>query len=285
MGEQGAVDVSGGFSSSHIVLYQSVVSIGSRNRDGQRYLSAQDGNCVWRLAVWLGSLGLIPQGNILRHKSLTLGFMRLELMLLGTVEGDSVAVQSVQATASAQADAKPLRDKLPKPLASEPAEGFSSSVRCPPDPAIPVPPSTPPFTSRQDRVWGKPPDRSNITAAVLPALKSAAHRLMVWGSCSSNSAVAEAVQPWGNRSMTRRLRVTKRDYQLPLQPNIVLTFCAGPKQRGGRRGAGRGVQRGVGRGVQRGVGEYRAGHQNQDGIGFPLRYLGRPCFKSIRCLP
>ena len=91
MGEQGAVDVSGGFSSSHIVLYQSVVSIGSRNRDGQRYLSAQDGNCVWRLAVWLGSLGLIPQGNILRHKSLTLGFMRLELMLLGTVEGDSVA--------------------------------------------------------------------------------------------------------------------------------------------------------------------------------------------------
>ena len=53
MGEQGAVDVSGGFSSSHIVLYQSVVSIGSRNRGGQRYLSAQDGNCVWRLAVWL----------------------------------------------------------------------------------------------------------------------------------------------------------------------------------------------------------------------------------------
>ena len=57
-----------------------------------------------RLAVdcLVGPLGLIPQGNILRHKSLMLGFMRLELMLLGIIEGGSVAVQLVQATAPGQ---------------------------------------------------------------------------------------------------------------------------------------------------------------------------------------
>ena len=58
---------------------------------------------------------------------------------------------------------------------------------------------------------------------------------------------------------------------------VHLTFCVGPKKRGGGRGAGRVVQQGVG--------QYGTGHRNQDGIGSPLRYLARPGFRLTPSLP
>ena len=50
---------------------------------------------------------------MLRHKDLTLGLIAFDQTLCGTFEGNSQAVPVVQATASAQANAKPPRDKLP----------------------------------------------------------------------------------------------------------------------------------------------------------------------------
>ena len=53
-------------------------------------------------------LGLLPQDGVLRHEGLPLGLISLEQPLLGTLEGKPQPVKPVQATAAAQADAKPF---------------------------------------------------------------------------------------------------------------------------------------------------------------------------------
>ena len=52
---------------------------------------------------------------------------------------------------------------------------------------------------------GEPPDCSKIKALGPPSQKAAAHRPMVWGSLSSASAVAEAVQPWASSQIACHL--------------------------------------------------------------------------------
>ena len=150
-----------------------------------------------------GSLGLIPPGSVLRHKGLTLGLIRLQQPLLGPLQDESQAVravQVVQATAAAQADAKPLRDKPvhhpPVPvgqfqLASSswpvPVGQFQLASSSWPAPASPAPPpSTPPVASRQGR--GEPPLCSNINVLGPLCPKAATHRPMVCGSRSKASA-------------------------------------------------------------------------------------------------
>ena len=60
-------------------------------------------------------------------------------------------------------------------------------------------PSTPLAAPCRER--GEPPVCSQIKAVGPPSPKAAAHRPTVWGSLSSASAAAEAVQPWASNSM------------------------------------------------------------------------------------
>ena len=56
---------------------------------------------------------LVRQGGVLRHEGLPLLLICLDQTLLGTLQDKTQAVQIVQASAAAQANAEALRDKLP----------------------------------------------------------------------------------------------------------------------------------------------------------------------------
>ena len=60
-----------------------------------------------------GLLSLKCQGGVLRHEGLPFLHISLEQPFLGALEGESQAVQAVQASAPAQADAEVFLDKLP----------------------------------------------------------------------------------------------------------------------------------------------------------------------------
>ena len=93
---------------------------------------------------------LVRQGGVLRHLPLLL--ICLDQTLLGTLQDKPQAVQILQASAAAQANAETLRDKLPHHFPPEPAEGSSWPFLCPTSRATPaLPPSTPPLASRQVR--------------------------------------------------------------------------------------------------------------------------------------
>ena len=137
-------------------------------------------------------LGHLSQDGILHHESLPLGLISLEQTLLGPLEDKPQAVQPVQATASAQADAKAFQNKLLNHLLI-PVGQFDARRR---RRLLHRPFQL--LLLRLVKGGGDAGVCSNIRATGPPDPKAEAHRPMVWGSRSSACAGAAAVQPWAS---------------------------------------------------------------------------------------
>ena len=112
---------------------------------------------------------LVRQGGVLRHEGLPLPLICLDQTLLGTLQDKPQAVQIVQASAAAQANAETLRDKLPHhfpvPVGHFYARHLGQLLHCPRQLRL----------LRLAKCGGEPPVCSNIKAAGPPSPKAAAH--------------------------------------------------------------------------------------------------------------
>ncbi len=153
---------------------------------------------------------LVPHGGVLRHEGFPFLPSRLQQPLLGPLQDESQAVQVVQATAAAEADAEWLPHKLPHHL---PVGQLANSMPAPWGKSC-----TAAFNSAccvSPRVGGTPVG-SNSNALGPPSPKAATHRPVVCGSRSKASAVADPVQPWASSS-----RAYQRSRSRGLDPRII----------------------------------------------------------------
>ena len=111
---------------------------------------------------------LVRQGGVLRHEGLPLLLICLDQTILGTLQDKPQAVQIVQASAAAQANAETLRDKLPHhfpvPVGHFYARHLGQLLHCPRQLRL----------LRLAKCGGEPPVCSNIKAAEPALVKTGA---------------------------------------------------------------------------------------------------------------